>query len=361
MRLFRDFDRSDSDAAYFSEGSFEFLDRVAGAHWDRVRSLLEEWFTDHPENSKRDLYKRFTNIDDSQHLGAWWELYIASLFSRLGYQVVAHPTVEGSKRQPDFLISRGNTSFYIECTVASGGDGSGTRGTTEWILDCISDVQTRDFLVGIHRIKAGTQKPKRIEVTRPIAQWLAELNPDELLAASHAQLPRRVIHIRDWTLTCVALPKRPDARNKGGRLIGFLPPVFGFPINDVDRIHEALSKKGRRYGREPLPAPLIVAVLTTSGFVNEDAVTEALFGRKALERYVGDPESTRQIRKYNGYWRPDWFADDLQRGCARIRRPIRIESPLLAYRDRPTQTMDKSMGRSAIGWSRRLRNHNRTR
>ena len=149
---------------------------------------------------------------------------------------------------------------------------------------------------------------------RPIAQWLAELDPDALLVAPHDQLPRKTITIRDWVITVVALPKRVEARDKGGQLIGFLPPTFGFPINDVDLIHEALSRKGRRYGRVPLSSPLVVAVLTTSGFVKEDDVTDAVFGRKAYEWYAGDADSVRLVRKRNGYWRGDWSVDDPQRG-----------------------------------------------
>jgi len=136
MKLFDDTKRADTSPALFSESSYQFVNRVAGAPWDKRRALLEAWFVEHPANATRDLYNRFTDIDDSQHLGAWWELYIASLFRLLGYDVAAHPTVEGSKRQPDFLMSRGNTSFYVECTVASPGDGAGTRGTPEWIYDC---------------------------------------------------------------------------------------------------------------------------------------------------------------------------------------------------------------------------------
>jgi hypothetical protein len=297
--------------ARFSESDFEFLDRVAGAHWDRVRALLEQWFTDHPAQAKRDLYNRFMDPDNGQHMGAWWELYIASLFRHLGYDVLPHPTIEGSKRKPDFLVTRKPAAFYVECTVAGAG---GTRGTAEWIYDCISDVETRDFLVGIDQIERGAEKPKRVEVTRPIAQWLAGLDPDELLSAPHERLPHKVIRIRDWSIEFIAYPNRPDARHKGGRLIGTLPPVFDFPANTVDRIHEAISKKGRRYGSDPLPLPLVVAVLEGPGWVDEDEVGDALFGRKEWQWYAGHPESIHQVRKRNGYWRGDWSADDVQRG-----------------------------------------------
>jgi hypothetical protein len=36
-------------------------------------------------------------------MGAWWELYTAGLFRHLGYDVVSHPTIEGSKGKPSVL------------------------------------------------------------------------------------------------------------------------------------------------------------------------------------------------------------------------------------------------------------------
>ncbi|HZA09081.1 hypothetical protein [Mycobacterium sp.] len=112
MKLFDDIQRADTSPARLSESSYQFLNPVAGAPWDKVRALLEAWFVDHPANAKRD--NRFTDIDDGQHLGVRWELYIASLFMLLGYGVVAHPTVEGSNCQPDFIVSCASASFYVE-------------------------------------------------------------------------------------------------------------------------------------------------------------------------------------------------------------------------------------------------------
>lgn len=312
MKLFSDSERTDKRPARFSESDYQFLDRVAGDHWQSVRVLLDQWFDKHPADAKRELYNRYTDSDNGQHLGAWWELYIASLFRHFGYQVVAHPVVEGSERKPDFLMTSAAATFYVECTVAGAG---GTRGTIEWIYDCISDVETRDFLIGIERIiTQGKSKPKRVDVTRAIAQWLAGLDPDEHYSNSHQSLPRKVIPIRDWSIEFIAYPNPPDGRYKGGRLIANLPAVTNYPSNTIDRIHEAISKKGRHYGREPLSLPLVVAVLEGSGWMDEEELGEALFGRKEWQWNQGDPQSIHQVRQRNGYWRGDWSADDVQRG-----------------------------------------------
>lgn len=59
-----------------------------------------------------------------------------------------------------------------------------------------------------------------------------------------------------------------------------------------------VANKGRRHGQ--LPKPLILAVLNTSAFIDEDDITDALFGSTAVE-YV--PSSVKSVRLLNGYWR----------------------------------------------------------
>jgi hypothetical protein len=58
-----------------------------------------------------------------QHTPAWWELYTHRLFSCLGYDVDVHPELDDRPGTPDFLISRGSWSAYVESTtVFTGGD-----------------------------------------------------------------------------------------------------------------------------------------------------------------------------------------------------------------------------------------------
>jgi hypothetical protein len=102
-----------------------------------------------------------------------------------------------------------------------------------------------------------------------------------------------VIRIRDWSIKFIAYPNGPESRSRGGRLLGSLPAITNFPAETVDRLHEAISKKGRHYGKEPLSFPLVVAVLENSGLVDGDEVGEALFGRKTWQ---WDPGYMNQSR-----------------------------------------------------------------
>jgi hypothetical protein len=319
-KLFDERERSDSGPMRFSESTFQFVNRVDRPAWGHVRSVLNQWFHHYPDDSKTELHSRFTKSDEGQHIGAWWELYVYTLHRLLGYRTVVHPKIEGTKRKPDFLVTRGTTSRYVECTATSSFDAMKNRtpGTREWIYDCISDIQPREFLVGIETVKEGTQRPKRSEITRPIVEWLATLNPDHILASSPETsegLPRQQFPIRDWQVTCVAYPNRPEARYSGGRSLATLPASFGFVGSEVDRIHDALSDKGRRYGKVALKHPLTIALLSTSGFIDDEDMGEVVYGRKAVQYTQGDRDAVRMVRKRNGYWRGNWSADNQPRGA----------------------------------------------
>ncbi|KUI36211.1 hypothetical protein AU194_15965 [Mycobacterium sp. GA-2829] len=131
--IFDDIERRDRSPALHTEDSFSFLNRVATPEWQRVRELVDAWYRDYPEASQTDLRGRFRDSDAAQHYGAWWELYVYTLFRRLGYDVAIHPALLTTTRQPDFLVSRGETAMYVECVVALtrmgtiSGDGGGER------------------------------------------------------------------------------------------------------------------------------------------------------------------------------------------------------------------------------------------
>jgi hypothetical protein len=60
---------------------------------------------------------RLRDDDERQHLPAWWELCTFTLFDRLGYRVEVHPELLGSKKNPDFLVSKGSSSMYVEAAL----------------------------------------------------------------------------------------------------------------------------------------------------------------------------------------------------------------------------------------------------
>ena len=56
--------------------------------------------------------------DDNRKFAAgFWELYLHELFLRLGYEVTCAAPV-GGRRNIDFLLRQGSSSFYVEATMA---------------------------------------------------------------------------------------------------------------------------------------------------------------------------------------------------------------------------------------------------
>lgn len=298
--LFEDISRTDASPGQYTESTFEYLNRSARPEADQIRDLLDGWFASYPDDQKRDLKSRFARPEYSEHLGAWWELYVFNLYRTLGYSVDVHPRILGSTHRPDFLVYNSEESFYVECTAVSPADHSGAPNLKgqNWIQDCINHVLNPNFHVGLRIEQFGTDQPRQTEITRPLSEWLATLDP--YLPAD--ALPPLEIRPKDWRITITAYPIPPEKRGGTGRLLGILLPSGAFFINDVDVIHKALREKGSRYGGQP-DRPLVVALVSTSGFTEEEDITDAVFGRKAVQYTEGQANPVKLVRQRNGYWR----------------------------------------------------------
>jgi hypothetical protein len=322
VTLFDQFQREEPGPFPYSASSFDFLNRVAGERWSSVRELLEDWFREYPDDtpadkSKTKLRKAFRKGDEGQHLGAWWELYIYTLYRRLGYLVTVHPEVPGIPTRPDFLVTSGASSMYVECTVVSATDGPITQNPAieAAIYDAINTVTNRNFLIALTIKHEGTEQPRVRSIVGQLESWLESLDPDEVLAdiesaterGELAVAPELDLHVRDWVLTCKAWPNAPDKRYDGGRLLGSLPASAAFIVKNVERIYKAVKDKGGHYGElGALDKPLAVAVLSVNNFAGEEDVTDAMFGNKAIRFIPGDRTSVQPYRKSDGYWRgPD--------------------------------------------------------
>jgi hypothetical protein len=302
MKLFDNATRIDESPAKFSESSYDFLNRSSWPDCEKIRDLMEAWFSVYSASDKQQLKNTFMSATYSEHLGAWWELYVFTLYRRLGYDVEVHPEIPDTsiEKRPDFLVYDDKTAFYVECTAVSPRSHSGEQDWSgdPWIYDSINEVNDPNFFVGLRIVKAGTQRPRVRDITGPLKEWLSALNPDD---DSAADIPPLLLEVKDWVLSFTAYPIDPSKRTGTGRLLGILPPSGAFFINDVDVLHRALRDKGGRYG-ERLDKPFIVALASVTGFTEEEDVTDAVFGRKAVEYDRG--ERARLVRLRNGYWRP---------------------------------------------------------
>jgi hypothetical protein len=276
-------------------------------NYARARRVLEEWYRDYPDKN-RDLRNRFRNRHDGQHIAAWWELYIFTLYRRLGYSVTVHPQLP--KGNPDFLVTRPRSrwrcgrkiSMYIECAATFGADSVARLSTPipRDIHHYAERVSNPDFRIMFRIVVWGTQQPRARDITEPIERWLPTLDPERLLAemeSAHLRgdlydLPKLPLAAHDWQLIVTALPRSAERRGNGRTMLGTLPPESEFVVDDVLRIRKVLRDKGSSYGRL-LDKSLVVALLNMSVLGGADDVTDAVLGSRI----------TRTTRDDEGYWR----------------------------------------------------------
>lgn len=290
-----------------TESAYHYLNRAAEPSRQHIRQLLEGWYAEHHDDNN-DVRSRFQSDDQHQHLGAWWELYTAAVYRRLGYSVRVHPEIPGTDNKPDFLVTRGAISQYVECVITTGKEAEKNRAGQQYIFDCINRVAHTDFMVDLDFKRIGTSDPRVADITTPLETWLASLDADRVLADHDGgqDYPAYEFDARDWTLSVVAIALSPPSRGVPGRILGVYPGSPVQVIDDVSRIRKALNKKGAKYAalEQPLDRPLIVALQCTSMFAGQDDVAKALYGSTAFHYYQDDPgRAVEWFRKRDGYWR----------------------------------------------------------
>lgn len=303
--LFDPIARVDPSPAGHAEDSFSFMNRVHQAFWARVREVLDSWFAEYPRDARPDTAARFRDADPRQHFAAWWELYLFTLYRRLGYAVQVHPTVPGSSGKPDLLVARADDELYIEAAVVNSGivDDEGRHAAREaWIYDAVNEAYDPNFHVQLEFDRVGMGRPKPAEIVRPLQEWLSGLDPDTVAGALDAgnDIPELELSVRDWELVFTPLPIKREARGQPGRLLGIYPASTGF-VNDKEAVRRTLARKRRGYG---LPdKPFVIALLCTSSFMSDEDIEQALMGSVSVQYWVNDPSrEARWVRQRDGFW-----------------------------------------------------------
>ena len=305
LKLFDEQDRTDSAPCREGEDSYSFLNRVDTAYWAQVRDLLENFFCRYPADRSESLRRDFRARLPGRHYAAWWELYLHELFLRLGYEITIHPVINGTERKPDFGLRRDDSNLLVEASVVFSGIAGGeerTGAAPSWMLAAFEDLENPNFFVSIHEITArGDEQLKRAEITSPIENWLAELDPDQVTREYEEQsrFPELRIRCRGWEVELEAWPVKAEARGRPGHRVLGSGPAMGGWVDDIGQLESKLKGKAGRYGRPEVP--YVIAVLSLSGFMERIDIAQALFGREAV--VIADSEDAgRLIRQQNGFW-----------------------------------------------------------
>lgn len=308
--LFDDVHRDDTSVAGFQESTFAFLNRIAGNYWDHPRSLMQQWmYRINDEISYNDLRQRLRSGDDEQFRSAYLELYLHESLLRAGYEIVVHPEILGTTRQPDFLAVRGDERLHVEA-IAPGTNpaAKAAAGRRAVLFDTVNRLNDPNFILWLDHLVDGPRPPKAARLRGELCRWLRRLDPDAPWTPDAA--PRYDWRDDGWEAGLKAMPKKLEARGlrPDSRAIGIYGQSGASFVDDAPAIRRALAAKHHEYG--DLDGPFVIAIGTY--IIDRDRwhASNAMYGQHAIEfdpNSVGEV-STRAIRQADGYFGtpPDW-------------------------------------------------------
>lgn len=290
--LFGDRQRVEARPRRNAESRFAFYDRVAGPVWERIRLLLDEWFSDVPTTAQSSIKARLQSADDGQSAGAFWELYLHEIFRRVGATVEMEPMLAEVRHRPDFRVELGERVMLVEATVATTSNelqaDARRRGQ---LYDAWNAISSPDFYLAIEELTSGLATPPTSSAARQVRRWLASLDPDHVLADVEQNGPLAAPTMKwsagGWAARVRAIPKSPEHRASGGDTVGIYPAEGGLIDPSGDILRKLESKRDYAVGGR---ASLCIALLVESVFADEDDVARALYGRAVVP--YGPP----------GYW-----------------------------------------------------------
>lgn len=296
--------RTDPSYKRETEPEAEFLDRIAGAYWDQVREVINEWSSHLPASAQPAIRSRLRDRhNDANVYSALWELYLHEMLIGSGCTVEVEQAVGDRGKYPDFLVTHADGQFVLEAIwTVQRLKGSAYNTLTSSLLDAINTVPSPNFYLAVTINETGTKKPSQKRLKAGLVQWLEELDPDAVIADSAQRDGARPEHTweeADWSISFLAIPRSPGRRGLPSRTIGFYPAIAWFG-GESELVFDAVKRKGTKYGE--LGLPFIVAVGHAGLFPEEEDVEIALYG-SSHERGHWDGTTTYS-RLNDGYWAP---------------------------------------------------------
>lgn len=303
MKLFDQKKRTDLKPASHLDDDYDFYDRSAQPMFAKIRNILNKWFDDYPQEDQLSLKTDFKH--DFQ--ATFFELFVHELFKKQGFKLKPHPSVEGTTRKPDFLVTGEADEFYIEVKHASDlselDDSNKKRKAL--LYDEINKIESPNFFLHIRELTIKTnQQPSAKKVIQAIYNELLIHNPDKVTALVNEfgldQTPRINFEDEKIDIEISLIPKSPILRDKNGiRPIGMYPGETSWGGAD-DAIKKAIENKAGRYGNLNLPYLLCINS-TSRKWTDTEDVINALFGSLQITINT-NPNSNKEkwSRAYDG-------------------------------------------------------------
>ena len=306
MKLFEDKIRTDLNPANHIDNSFDFCDRNSQPKIEKVRNILNHWFSHYPEDEQYELKCRFQKEFDS----ALHELFLHELFLNQGFDIVIHPKLPHTAKTPDFLLSKNGVEFYLEAKVSTGrsNETKSYEQRLNSLYDSLNKIKSPNFFLGIKNIQLKTSKqPSTKELIKTVEAELLKYDVKTIenrIVKSETLQDLTDIHFenQDVDLSFYFIPKSQSIRGKKGiRPIGVYPSYTHWGGSEDD-IKTSLEKKANRYGT--LDKPYLIAINSIGSIMtNKYDADDAIWGSLQV-LYSTDPNNrdTKYTRARNGFF-----------------------------------------------------------
>ena len=290
-----------------SEPIFTYLNQSARIKANKVRDLIENWFSHYPSTEQKEMRARLQSPNDIQFLSAFFELYMHAALSKLGYKVEIHSTLmNGNLKRPDFLVKSDIEEFYIEVVMSNdfSKEEINEQKIIDSIFDKINEIESEDFYVHIETSGSPLPSIKSSKCKKDVQQWINTLSYDEIESLFSSQkfdyLLKKIFEYEGFKLKIRPIPKYKN-RGKSDRLIGSHMKDASW-INTAETIRKAIDRKRGFYGE--LHKPFFLAINVMSITCDVEDVMDALFGtEKALISFDAlEAKELKRIRGNDGKW-----------------------------------------------------------
>ncbi len=210
------------------------------------------------------------------------------------------------KQTPDFRVSQGGKSIYVEATAVGLTSNPFNLNANELdAIDKLNTLKSPHFFL-LYDMEGTLKKTIRRErLTGRIKKLLDYNDPDKVRAkiaefGSHTA-PSDKFNCGDWTLTVRLMPMSKDDQSRTSETPIVRGRYRAKRIDPICLVREALKKKAKKY-RE-LDAPLILAVNTLNPYYSDEkSDADVLWGNLLIQFETGAVDRTQYVRQPNGFW-----------------------------------------------------------
>lgn len=257
----------------------------------QARRNINNWLEAWPNENDPGLIGNLRAVRNEQVRSATWELFVNWHLRSQGFKTEKLDSQDGHST-PDFLVSKGGKSFYVEATVRFPDHDL----LWEDVVKELKNFKHAKFTVMLSLKTSSSQKPS----VKKIAQKLMhELQLLEITDTSSQDLLDQpiVIDSDGWVIEATPIPLKGDRQVE---LVAIHCSGSFSPINDDQALRQKIETKRKAY--KNLEHPLLLAILENSFSIEDSHIHrfDALFGASILR--VFSDGSSRLARSDNGLW-----------------------------------------------------------